>query len=772
MQIEELIELLKNNEFDKAEKSIKQIISNNEQKEEWSKLYNMLGMIEERKEEKNDIKAKQYYEKSIGCIPIFKPSYYCYDNLENDNNIAIGYLKKGLKDFQNDLELYSRLFKRESEKEKIKIINYFIDNNMVDEEIYNQFIQFTYNNKYYELTIVLIDEINNKKFHKNELYNLIKLSADILLNDEIKDINKKINIVKNIINDDIKNKLKYLHYIILIYLELLNNNKEGAVEVLNRLDLKTQLEDFYVWEYEPDIDLSDLYLKIFDIFEKNFNNEIQAKVRIIKYNYLNNKVNNGEEVKYKVKDIKDLISTLKYYEQEKKIYFTILDMYINMEKYYEAFEFVIKYYTQSEDARLAFNKQNYFDIFYEYLKDNELIKIVNKLIVVKDNINNYDISIIDLLRVFIDDLVEELFKRKMYDYIGRLVKDIKFRDLIRIKNIFEIAYSHNDKKVARQLYEHLLEDNPKNSAYNNNLGVIYKEEGNLFKARDYFKIALEADPEDDISASNLKDVNKRINDLYEAYEEVQKEQVWILSKLELLYEQVKDGIITCSYNERPKILKTSPEKAQELFDTFTNKKYIVKIKSQDDWGRNQYRFNELICDYLQERKEYIKANKEYENISENINIDYLSSIGYTDELKNKISKIEDKGIVEILLRDFKECAIAMASKQEKSAIVLSGSMTEALLNYKVREKGIKSYKLIKDGEERKIKIKDMGLADLLEVAQKEKIIHQTDYHLTQFLRNYRNLIHPSVELRKTMNIETEEAELIWGILKKIIKDIL
>ena len=443
-----------------------------------------------------------------------------------------------------------------------------------------------------------------------------------------------------------------------------------------------------------------------------------------------------------------------------------------MEKYYEAFEFVIKYYTQSEDARLAFNKQNYFDIFYEYLKDDELIKIVNKLIVVKDNINNYDISIIDLLRVFIDDLVEELFKRKMYDYIGRLVKDIKFRDLIRIKNIFEIAYSHNDKKVARQLYEHLLEDNPKNSAYNNNLGVIYKEEGNLFKARDYFKIALEADPEDDISASNLKDVNKRINDLYEAYEEVQKEQVWILSKLELLYEQVEDGIITCSYNERPKILKTSPEKAQELFDTFTNKKYIVKIKSQDDWGRNQYRFNELICDYLQERKEYIKANKEYENISENINIDYLSSIGYTDELKNKISKIEDKGIVEILLRDFKECAIAMASKQEKSAIVLSGSMTEALLNYKVREKGIKSYKLIKDGEERKIKIKDMGLADLLEVAQKEKIIHQTDYHLTQFLRNYRNLIHPSVELRKTMNIETEEAELIWGILKKIIKDIL
>ena len=84
----------------------------------------------------------------------------------------------------------------------------------------------------------------------------------------------------------------------------------------------------------------------------------------------------------------------------------------------------------------------------------------------------------------------------------------------------------------------------------------------------------------------------------------------MLSKLELLYEQVEDGIITCSYNERSKILKTSPEKAQELFETFTNKKYIIKIKSQDDWGRNQYRLNELVRDYLQERREYIESNKE------------------------------------------------------------------------------------------------------------------------------------------------------------------
>ena len=54
-----------------------------------------------------------------------------------------------------------------------------------------------------------------------------------------------------------------------------------------------------------------------------------------------------------------------------------------------------------------------------------------------------------LLICLIDCIVKELFKRKMYDYIDRLVKDIKTRELLKMKNIFEIAYFHRDKDVAR-----------------------------------------------------------------------------------------------------------------------------------------------------------------------------------------------------------------------------------------------------------------------------------------------------------------------------------
>lgn len=767
--MEEIIELLKQNKDNEAEKIINNMLQDKKNKEKFAKLYHMLGTIEERKEEGDVSKAKAYFEKSINSIPSFRFSYYSYDDLEHeDNNIAIGFLKKGLKEFEQDVELYRRLFIRESKKEKNKIIEYFLDNNTVDENIYKNFIEYTYREKNYKKTIELIEKVKFDDKSKNNFYYLLKVSSEILENNELKSKEEIIKNIKNIINEDIKNELKYWHYIILLYLE---DDAESIGDIIEKIPIRCQIEDMYFWEYEIDIDLNDLYMKILDELENNLTDKKQAKVRIMKGSYLNSKINNGEDIKYKTKDIKSLISTLKYYSDKKEIYILIFNMYINIEKNFEAFDFAIKQYAENKTAREVFGKKKY-DFYLECSNKEELIKIVNKLIILKDNIQNYDISVEDLIKTFIDCIVKELFKRKMYDYIDRLVKDIKTRELLKMKNIFEIAYSHRDKDVARQLYEYLLEEAPNNSAYNNNLGVIYKEDGNLFKAKEYFEIASEADPQDDISASNLKDVNKKISDLYEAYEEIQKENIWVLSKLILLYEQVEDGVITCSYNERPKILKTSPEKAQELFETFTNKKYIVKIKSQDDWGRNQYRLNELVSDYLQERIEYIEANKEYESIAENINIDFLSSIGYREELKNKIRKIEDKEIVEILLRDFKECAIAMASKQEKTAIILSGSMAEALLNYKVQEKGIKNYSLTKDGKEKKIKVKDMGLADLLEVAQKEKIIHQTDYHLTQFLRNYRNLIHPSVELRKTMNIETEEAELIWGILKKIIKDVL
>ena len=58
---------------------------------------------------------------------------------------------------------------------------------------------------------------------------------------------------------------------------------------------------------EIDVDLNDLYMKIFEGLENSFTNKKQAKIRIMKGSYLNIKINNGEDINYKLKDIKNLI---------------------------------------------------------------------------------------------------------------------------------------------------------------------------------------------------------------------------------------------------------------------------------------------------------------------------------------------------------------------------------------------------------------------------------------------------------------------------------
>lgn len=774
MDIKGIIELLKQEKYNEAKKNIQKNMKDEKNLEEFSKYYNILGIVELKKEKENSkSKAKEYFEESLNYKPIFKHSYYDYDEQEQDNNIAIGFLKQGLKEFPNDVELYHRLFLRENNKEKVNIINYFIDNNIIEQNIFSHFIEYAYSHKNYDLVILLVQKIENIIENKIDkcFYQLLGLSSEILLEEKIENIDTKKELVNETITLDIKNNLKYWHYLILLYLECIQNNVSNILDIIEKLPINAQLEDMYSWCDLLDVDFSNLYEKVFDKLEQKVMDKELAKLRILKNLYINNKINYGEEIIYKVKDIKKLISSLKYYPNEQEVYLLIFNAYINLNKYFDAFDFAIKSYLDNRIAKKVFSKKS-FSLYFNEISKEDLIKVVNKLIIIKDNIGKYTISIDELLKDFFDEIIEKLFKMEMYDYIYRLIKDIKITNLIDITNIFEVAYSHKDKQISKKLYEHLLKKYPDNSAYNNNIGVIYKKEGNLFKAREYFEKARNNDFEDKISASNLQDINQQIQDLYEAYEQVQDENVWILSKLMLLYEQAQDDIITCSCKEQSKVLQTRPEKAQEIFENFIKNKYIVKIETNDDWGRNQYRINVLIRDFLRERKEYIESNKEYEFISSNINIDYLIKIGYTNELIKKIQNIDDIDVSEILLRDFKECAIAMASGQDKTAIVLSGSMTEALLNYKVQEKGIAKYKIIKEGEEKNVNIKDMGLADLLEVAKKENIIHQTDYHLTHFLRNYRNLIHPSVELRKKMEISKSESNLIWEILKKLIKDIL
>ena len=89
----------------------------------------------------------------------------------------------------------------------------------------------------------------------------------------------------------------------------------------------------------------------------------------------------------------------------------------------------------------------------------------------------------------------------------------------------------------------------------------------------------------------------------------------------------------------------------------------------------------------------VRAQKQLtiRNITKNVTLEYLEEIGYTDELREYITRISDGQLKAVLLRDLEECAISIAVRQDKAATIMCGSIIEALLLAKIVEIGKKNY---------------------------------------------------------------------------------
>lgn len=180
--------------------------------------------------------------------------------------------------------------------------------------------------------------------------------------------------------------------------------------------------------------------------------------------------------------------------------------------------------------------------------------------------------------------------------------------------------------------------------------------------------------------------------------------------------------------------------------------------------------NEKCPMNLEETKKKLQEqnNKKYKMLANNLSIEFFDSIGYNEELKVLLAKITNIELKELLLKDIEECAICIATNQNKSAIILCGSIVEAILMDCILNKNITKYK-IKDNNKN---IKDMSLNELLIVAEKESMISKTTYSLSHVIKDYRNIIHPSNLLRNSFKISNERVMVIWNILKEIMESLL
>lgn len=471
-----------------------------------------------------------------------------------------------------------------------------------------------------------------------------------------------------------------------------------------------------------------------------------------------------EEIKLSKKEIKDYIKILKD-EFSKNKEECLVEVY---------FDLLMK--NKTEEEAISFIFDNYLYSFrYEKLIDFEnyefslsSIKLIYSKIMsinIRGEINNKEENLIIVL-------IKLLFVNKEYSKLCDISEKYESKiDFNKNNVLFEIAYSYaeieNDVK-AEKLYLKILKKEKNNSSVLNNLGIIYEKRGKIDMALQYLQKA-ESISHDETHIRNIKRCNatleekkKNLEEVVEGKENIKKENVFIINKLQSFFEHKNEkGDIICSYSELPLFLNINAEKANEVLNTFLRNKYLFKQTNHSyDTNKSVYKVNNEVEEEIINIKNNNKLINDVVNKLNSISLENMKNMNLNDKF-SKIENINDSEICSILKRDYYELFIAYIINNQKSVTVLAGGIIETILIYI-----IKKNKTTVGNE-----IYDLDLTQLLNKCQINNYISSIPLNFINGLKKYRNFIHPGAEIRenkKGIKIADESTNLLWNFVNWLI----
>ncbi len=125
--------------------------------------------------------------------------------------------------------------------------------------------------------------------------------------------------------------------------------------------------------------------------------------------------------------------------------------------------------------------------------------------------------------------------------------------------------------------------------------------------------------------------------------------------------------------------------------------------------------------------------------------------------------IQDHKFKRILIRDYVEMNNCIEAKAYKSVIVLSGSIIEALLLEFLTNNPPDGYT--------KNKIDKLRFFELIDLSETIDLISTTTKDLSSVIREYRNFIHPSKELRSESEINEDKAIIASRLVNMVIGNV-
>lgn len=720
----------------------------------------------------------EQYTKWDDAIIIFKelmnknfkrPYMYSFVARHTKSNIeSCKVIKEGLKTFKtNDSLKKELLFYLEDEKKE----SYFIELEKETEITFSVMIEmlsYFYQKQDFKKALELIKSINRDEETPNktdiQFLNIIipylakeKITSDIIDNFTVTDNNSFMGLIVRLIEIDIEtnpNESKKL-------IEQLPYMSEPDNPFLEIVNFSNKNHSYFT--------IDELFYSLLErLIEKQTDENIKRKLELISaFQKLSWEDEEQPIAKTELRKIEKLIDIeIKNYN-DKNLYLNLIDVYYklgNNKKYFDVYIKAIENFHNIEYINLS-----YFNVSeLEYATDY----VIKNIRIYDFNSNRY--------QNLIENLVKVLHKNKKYSDIVKLMDVVEYEKLDYLKFGFEIAYAFSeDKRIdkTKEIYKSYINKYPNSDAAINNLGVVYEKEKDYEKALGYY-IKSENLSHSDVSSNNIERCKELIEQFNKEKELEKKaldcfkqENIWIIDRIKTFYEEADENEnVICPYKRLPIIFKCNEDKAQDVLKQMLEKGYLFRNKDHDyDTNASVYKINYSIQNRIEEVEKENKLIASLTNNLDNFTIENLSSIEYNKVIM-KLNGIKKKGIKDIFIRDYNELVFNYLTNQQKTVVLMSGTLAELLLLFIVDKKKIVKYKVGSKHKDKKVV--EMDITEMLEVCDKEKLVQNAPKKFIDGLKNFRNFIHPGKELReKTLELDKSTIELSFNIVNWLILNI-
>ena len=759
----EVLKLIKNKDYIEAEKRIDEILKTDDLDESNKiKYYYLIALINNDydNQNKNIHKAKRYIKMCINSKFVEESYYSLYTKLEDDKIILKSTIQNALKRFPRSQYLNQLSFRLKNKEEKKEFYHQLKNTSIFKEDFILLYTQFFFSEQMWKYLIELENYSKKVKDKTNYIFFYFAIDIAKLINNsnkkELVQAKENLEFISTIDNDNIlENNL----HIFLAYCYMKLNENERFQETVSKLPIAIRYMDLDDYPYSFEMNFSKLYKFMFTemINYCSKNKQLKKRLSVIYSLYLFYPSQFFNIVRFYKKNINDIISGKNLFDNYIDYYKSICYMYDALKEKRNAFKIYLECPTH------GYNKLEItLDTILEDITNDEIISLKKGIIeFLKTNYLS-----IEICEYIITPFIKACYNLKNYELIYEISNQIGIKNITSLKNqlpLFEMAYSvrNFDILFSKNLYELNLKIEKSHASFNN-LGTIYEELGYLSKASDLFNKALKLDEFEVIYKNNCERISKKILKQSQARSELIINNFDFLEVLLILsMQRDKYNVVHIDKIDMTKFENLSKENIKKFCNMFVSKGFYIK---QND----NIVVDMDLFEILNNLSSTINKNKEYKKISDNINYEKLNLIGYNEELIKNLNKISDKDLVKILKRDLKECAIAYVAQQYKSTIILGGSIIETILTYILKNNGVKNYKFDINGKKTVINLDRMGIDQMLYVAKEVNLINTTIYHLDHYVREYRNVIHPAVEIRKKYEISDRNATMIWQILKETI----